>query len=172
MTDPFTLLGAGVTFLVLIVLMLQFFMLQKVNKLDDSNAEQVKIELIRLLEHSQETLKEGLNDSRKELREVSSDNRREMNDLFKDFQDTLLKRVTENSGEQNRQLDTFKSALNGLSEKLINNSNDFKQSVSSSFQSSSDALNKKQDEFREKTLDKLNDFDVSIKNDAKENRQE
>ncbi|MDF1583288.1 MAG: DNA recombination protein RmuC [Methyloprofundus sp.] len=172
MTDPFTLLGASVTFLVLLVLMLQFFMLQKVNKLDDSNAEQVKIELIRLLEHSQETLKDGLNDTRKELREVSSDNRREINDLFKDFQDTLLKRVTENSSEQSRQLDSFRSALNGLSEKLINNSNDFKQSVSSSFQGSSEALNKKQDEFREKTLEKLNDFDDSIKTDAKENRQE
>ncbi|MBW6453403.1 MAG: DNA recombination protein RmuC, partial [Methyloprofundus sp.] len=172
MTDPFTLLGASVTFLVLLVLVLQFFMLQKVNKLDDSNTEQVKIELIRLLEHSQETLKDGLNNTRKELREVSSDNRREMNDLFKDFQDTLLKRVTENSSEQSRQLDSFRSALNGLSEKLINNSNDFKQSVSSSFQASSEALNKKQDEFREKTLEKLNDFDDSIKKDAKENREE
>jgi DNA recombination protein RmuC len=95
-----------------------------------------------------------------------------MNDLFKSFQDTLLKRVIETSGEQNRHLDSFKSALSGLSETLINNSNDFKQSVSHSFQSSSEALNIKQDEFREKTLDKLNDFDVSIKSDAKENRQE
>ncbi len=172
MTDPFTLLGASVTFLVLIVLMLQFFVLQKVNKLGGSNTEQVKVELTRLLERSQEILKEGLSDSRKELREVSSDNRREMNDLFKGFQDTLLKRVAEDSGEQSRQLDTFKSALNGLSEKLINNSNDFKQSVSDSFQNSNESLNKKQDEFREKTLERLNDFDVNIKSDAKENRQE
>lgn len=172
MTDPFTLLGASVTILVLVVLTLQFFVLQKVNKLGDANVEQVKLELVRRLEQSEDALKEGLSESRKELREVSSENRREMNDLFKSFQDTLLKRVIETSGEQNRHLDSFKSALSGLSETLINNSNDFKQSVSHSFQSSSEALNIKQDEFREKTLDKLNDFDVSIKSDAKENRQE
>lgn len=151
MTDPFTLLGASVTILVLVVLTLQFFVLQKVNKLGDANVEQVKLELVRRLEQSEDALKEGLSESRKELREVSSENRREMNDLFKSFQDTLLKRVIETSGEQNRHLDSFKSALSGLSETLINNSNDFKQSVSHSFQSSSEALNIKQDEFREKT---------------------
>ena len=95
MTDPFTLLGASVTILVLVVLTLQFFVLQKVNKLGDANVEQVKLELVRRLEQSEDALKEGLSESRKELREVSSENRREMNDLFKSFQDTLLKRVIE-----------------------------------------------------------------------------
>ncbi len=64
------------------------------------------------------------------------------------------------------------NALNALFEKIIINSNDFKQSVTQSFQSSSTTLNQKQDEFREKTALKLDGFDVSIKNDAKLNRQE
>jgi len=64
--------------------------------------------------------------------------------------DTLLKRISENSAIQIQQLNSFKAALNELSEKLINNSNDFKQSVSQSFHTTSEALNKKQDEFRDK----------------------
>jgi DNA recombination protein RmuC len=84
----------------------------------------------------------------------------------------LNKQQAENSNVQNNQLDLFKTALNSLSEKLINNSNDFKQTVTASFQSSSEALNKKQDEFRDKTIEKLDGFEESIKNDAKENRKE
>ena len=64
------------------------------------------------------------------------------------------------------------NALNALFEKIIINSNDFKQSVTQSFQSSSTTLNQKQDEFREKTVLKLDGFETSIKNDAKLNRQE
>lgn len=171
MLDPLLLSGAAAAFLALITLVL-FLIWRKVNTLSQSNAEQIKVELIALLKQNEESLKEGLGDSRKELREVSAENRREMSDLFKGFQDTLLKRVVESSGEQNRQLDSFKDALNVLSEKLINNSNEFKQNVSASFQTTSESLNRKQDEFREKTLEKLDAFQAGIKNDAKENRQE
>ncbi len=166
------LIAVGASCVLLLILLLQYFLLKKVNTLSDSNAEQVKEDLIRLLGQSEHTLKEGLGESRKELREVSADNRREINDLFKGFQDTLLKRVTENSGAQNRQLDAFKSSLGELSEKLITNSNEFKESVSASFKGSSEALNKKQDEFREQTLQKFNAFDENIKQDSKNNREE
>lgn len=172
MTDPIMIIGSIAGFLMLIVLIFQFFVLRKVNGLAGSSAEQIKTELVERLDKNEDALKEGLNESRKELREVSSENRREITELFKGFQDTLLKRVGENSSEQNRQMDAFKMALNELSEKLINNSNEFKNSVSASFNSSSEALIKKQDEFREKTVEKLNAFDESIKNEAKDNRQE
>ena len=170
--DPIFLFVTISSFLLLICLLMQFFVLRKVNALSQSNAEQIKLELVRLLQENEETLKEGLSDSRKELRDVSADNRREIHGLFNGFQDTLLKRVSENSSEQNRQLDAFKTSLNVLSENLISNSVELKRSVGLSFQETSAALNKKQDEFREKTLEKLNDFEQSIKSDAKENRQE
>ena len=64
-----------------------------------------------MLERNEETLKEGLGDSHKELREVSAENRREMNNLFKEYQDALVKRVEENSGKQNRQLNSFKDTF-------------------------------------------------------------
>jgi len=172
MSDPIMMIGSIASLLMLMVLFLQFFVLRKVNGLANSDANQIKVELVDRLDKNEESLKEGLNESRKELREVSAENRREINELFKDFQDTLLKRVGDNSSEQSRKMDVFKTALNELSEKLINNSNEFKSSVSTSFNSSSEALNKKQDEFREKTVEKLNTFDESIKNEAKDNREE
>jgi len=172
MSDPIMMIGSIASLLMLMVLFLQFFVLRKVNGLANSDANQIKVELVDRLDKNEESLKEGLNESRKELREVSAENRREINELFKDFQDTLLKRVGDNSSEQSRKMDVFKTAINELSEKLINNSNEFKSSVSTSFNSSSEALNKKQDEFREKTVEKLNTFDESIKNEAKDNREE
>ncbi len=172
MTDPTLLVSVISGVILFFILLLQFFVLRKLNGLTSADAKQIKTELVDRLDKNEDALKEGLNESRKELREVSSENRREITELFKGFQDTLLKRVGENSSEQNRQMDAFKTALNELSEKLINNSNEFKNSVSASFNSSSEALNKKQDEFREKTVEKLNAFDESIKNEAKDNRQE
>ena len=170
--DPIFLFAAISSLLLFICLLMQFFVLRKVNALSQSNAKQIKLELVRLLQQNEETLKEGLIDSRKELRDVSADNRREIHGLFNSFQDTLLKRVSENSSEQNRQLDAFKTSLSALSENLISNSTELKRSVGLSFQETSEALNRKQDEFREKTLEKLNGFEQSIKGDAKRNRQE
>ncbi|RLA25000.1 MAG: DNA recombination protein RmuC [Gammaproteobacteria bacterium] len=170
--DPILLFGTISSILLFICLLLLFVVFRKVNALAKTNAEQIKLELISLLEQNEQTLKEGLIDSRKELRDVSADNRREINDLFRGFQDTLLKRVSESSSEQHRQLEAFKTALNQLSENLISNSSELKRSVNLSFLETSEALNRKQDEFREKTLEKLNGFEQSIKGDSKENRQE
>ncbi|GAW86088.1 DNA recombination protein RmuC [Bathymodiolus platifrons methanotrophic gill symbiont] len=172
MTDPILLFGTISSLLLFICLLLLFFVLRKVNALSKSNAEQIKFELVSLLQQNEQTLKEGLIDSRKELRDVSADNRREIHELFKVFQDTLLKRVSENSIEQNRQLDAFKTALHQLSENLISNFTELKRSVNLSFQETGESLNRKQDKFREKTLLKLDGFEQSIKVDAKENRQE
>ncbi len=172
MFDPFLITGIIAAFILFIVLIMLFFVLSKVSSLANSDTEQIKIELVTLLQQHEESLKTGLQDSRRELREVSVANRREISDLFKGFQDSLLKRIIENSAEQHRQLEVFKASLSTLSESLIKNANNFQQSVSASFQASSETLNNKQDEFREKTLTRLNVFEESIKNEAKENRQE
>lgn len=154
------------------VLILLTIVLLKVNKLLNGNTDATYKELTRLLLNNEASLNNGFSESRKELREVSIENRREIQDVFKNLQDTLLKRISENSAIQIQQLSSFKAALNELSEKLINNSNEFKQSVSQSFHTTSEALNNKQDEFRDKTLERLNAFEGVIKNDSKENRDE
>lgn len=158
--------------LLLSILILLLFILNRVNNLIKNSSDVAYQEFIRLLQNSETSLNNGFSESRKELREVSAENRREIQDVFKNLQDTLLKRISENSSIQIQQLNSFKAALNELSEKLMNNSNDFKQSVSHSFQVSSEALNKKQDEFRDKNLQKLDSFEATIKNDAQVNRQE
>ncbi len=65
---------------------------------------------------------------RKELRDMSFENRKETHEIFRNFQDTLLNRIAENSNSQDRQLELFKTALHYLSEKLVNSGNDFRQS--------------------------------------------
>jgi DNA recombination protein RmuC len=172
MTEPLdiTLIIGGL--LLFAVFILLAIVLSKVNRLLIGNPEAAYLELTRLLQNNEVGLNKAFIESRKELREVSTENRREIQDVFKNLQDTLLKRISENSAIQIQQLNSFKAALNELSEKLINNSNDFKQSVSQSFHTTSEALNKKQDEFRDKTLQKLEAFDTAIKNDAKVNRDE
>ena len=172
MTEPF-LIAFSVTGLVIVgIFILLAVVFIRVNSLIKTNSESGSQELIRLQQLHEVSLKEGFSESRKELRDVSSENRRETQDAFKNFQDTMLNRISENGTAQNKQLEMFKNALNELSERLITNSNDFKQSVSSSFQTSSEALNRKQDEFREHIIIKFDAFDTSMKDDAKTNRQE
>lgn len=155
--------------LVVVAIVMLFFVLKRVYSISENNSEKMQSEIVRLI---QEILNQGFSESRKESRDMSSENRKEIGDVFKSLQDTLLNRITENNNIQNQQLDLFKTALNTLSEKLINNSNEFKLSVTSSLQISSEALNKKQDEFRDKIIEKFNKFEETIKSDAKENRKE
>ncbi|WP_432745267.1 DNA recombination protein RmuC [Methylobacter sp. G7] len=172
MTEPL-LIAFSVTGLIIVgIFILLAVVFIRVNSLIKTNSESGSQELIRLQQLHEVSLKEGFSESRKELREVSSENRRETQDAFKNFQDTMLNRISENGTAQHKQLEMFKNALNELSERLITNSNEFKQSVSSSFQSSSEALNRKQDEFREHIIVKFDAFDTSMKDDAKTNRQE
>ena len=172
MTEPLLISVIFGALLLLGILILLSIVLSRINILLRTNSDAAYQEFIRFLQSNENNVNNGFSESRKELREVSAENRREIQDVFKNLQDTLLKRISENGAIQIQQLNSFKTALNELSEKLINNSNDFKQSVSHSFQTSSEALNKKQDEFRDKTLQKLEGFEATIKNDAQVNRQE
>ena len=156
----------------LLVVALLVWLLLKINRLQQNNADLAYQEFLRLLQNSEARIDLGFSESRKELREVSSENRREYQETFKDLQDTLLKRIAENNSGQTLQLQEFKTAFNDLSERLMTNSSDFKQSVLQSFQVTSDALNKRQDEFRDKTLERLNAFEATLKADAKSNRDE
>ncbi len=162
MTEPLLIAVSIISILLLIILVLLFYILKHLNSLSAGANDKL----------SEENITQGFADSRKELRDMSFETRKETHQLFSLFQETLLSRVAENSNIQNQQLDLFKTALNALSEKLINNDNDFKQTVTAAFQASSEALNCKQDEFRDKTVIKLDAFEISIKQEAKENRKE
>ena len=153
--------------ILVVITMLLIAILIRKNPETSSNQEYIK-----LFQSIETNLKNGLSELRAELRVVSTENRREIQDSFKNQQDTLLKRISENSAIHIQQLNSFKTALSELSEKLINNSNDFKESVSNALQVSNESQNKKQDEFRDKTVLKLESFEETIKKDAQLNRQE
>jgi DNA recombination protein RmuC len=172
MSEPLFIIGVITLFLLLGVSLLLWLLIRRVTLISSDNPGQLKNEMMLLLKTQDERFMQGLMDSRKELREVSADNRKEINEAFLNLQNTFLKRITENSSVQLTQLNSFKTSLNDISEKLVNNANELKQHVASSFLASSEALTKKQDQFTEKTLQKLNTFDTSIKQDAKDNRKE
>lgn len=172
MTDSYFVLSVVYGVILILVLIAMMSVLVKLKHLINLTSEAGVQELLHLQQLHGASVKEGFIESRKELREVSSENRREMQEAFKSFQDTLLNRITENSTLQNKQLDSFKNTLNELSERLISHSADFKQGMTLTIQASSEALNRKQDEFREHSIQKFDAFDQSMKNDAKINRQE
>jgi DNA recombination protein RmuC len=172
MTEPYFLLAVVYGVFLIVLLIAMIIVLTRLKQLIHLTSEAGVQALLNLSQLHGISLKEGFIESRKELREVSSENRREMQEAFKSFQDTLLNRITENSTLQNKQLDSFKTTLNELSERLISHSSDFKQGMTLTIQASSEALNRKQDEFREHSIQKFDAFDQSMKNDAKINRQE
>ncbi len=172
MTASLLIMGSIICVLLLVLLVILVLILKQVNSLADGDSNGIQSELVHLFQLNEESLQQAFSESRKELRDMSSENRKEVNEMFRNLQDTLLNRVIENSDLQSKQLDLFKTALISFSEKMINNSNDFRQSVTASFQASNEALNKKQDEFKDKTIEKLDGFEESIRNDAKENRKE
>ena len=172
MTDSYFVLAVIYGVFLIMLLIAISIVLVKLKYLINLTSEAGVQELLHLQQLHGSSLKEGFIESRKELREVSSENRREMQEAFKSFQDTLLNRIAENSTVRNKQLDSFKNTLNELSERLISHSADFKQGMTLTIQASSEALNRKQDEFREHSIQKFDAFDQSMKNDAKINRQE
>ncbi len=57
-------------------------------------------------------IKEEVLELRRENRELNKENRYEINQIFKDHQDTLLKRISENDARQREQMDLFSKNLN------------------------------------------------------------
>ena len=172
MTEPLVLVVAVSGLLIVGVLVVSILILMRINSLLKINSNTGSVELIRFHQSHEINLKEGFTDARKELRDVSLDNRREQTDAFKGFQDMMLTRLNEHSDSQHKQLEAFKSALSHLTEQLTTNASELKQSVLLSYQNSNEALNRKQDEFREHIVSKLDAFDTNMQEAAKTNRQE
>ena len=113
----------------IISLSLTIIIYLKLKKINLSNSDQFKFEIIELLSQKDKTLKEGIEDIRKEIREVSSDNRKESSQIFKNFQDSTQNILSQNGQNQFQKLDQLKSSFSDLSEKLIKNSNDFREDL-------------------------------------------
>lgn len=111
MFDPLLIFIVTAGVLLTLVILLVLLLLIRVNKLCALNSSAAQKELIHRLQNVEENLQRGFADSRLELRTVSSENRRELQDSFKNFQDTLLQRVAENAGQQNRQLNAFDTSI-------------------------------------------------------------
>jgi DNA recombination protein RmuC len=172
MTEPLVLVVAVSGLLIVGVLVVSILILMRINSLLKINSNTGSVELIRFHQSHEINLKEGFTDARKELRDVSLDNRREQTDAFKGFQDMMLTRLNEHSDSQHKQLEAFKSALSHLTEQLTTNASELKQSVLLSYQNSNEALNRKQDVFREHIVSKFDAFDTNMQEAAKTNRQE
>ncbi len=107
MTDSLVIvLGiAGLILFGLFVMSVLVFI--RVKDLLKAQLETGAIELIKLHQQHELSLKNGISEIRKELREVSFENRRELQESFKAFQDTVLNRISENNAVQARQLNGF-----------------------------------------------------------------
>lgn len=115
--ELYLLIGSVVLLVVLLILTL----VRKSGKQDISGE----------LENLKVFIKEELSDTRRENRELNQENRKEINTLFKDLQDTLLKRISENLVLQKEQLDSFSRSLAELSDKMIKNFDAFKETIQS-----------------------------------------
>ena len=99
-------------------------------------------------------LKEELQETRRENRDLNTENRRELNTIFKDHQDTLLKRITELNKQQQDNLDLFS---NNLNENLRQRFNE---------------LSKQQNEFNKQSKDSIKDISESIEKSLKAIRED
>jgi DNA recombination protein RmuC len=99
-------------------------------------------------------LKEELQETCRENRDLNTENRRELNTIFKDHQDTLLKRITELNKQQQDNLDLFS---NNLNENLRQRFNE---------------LSKQQNEFNKQSKDSIKDISESIEKSLKAIRED
>ncbi|MAZ93070.1 MAG: DNA recombination protein RmuC [Lentimicrobiaceae bacterium] len=98
--------------------------------------------------------KEELQETRRENRDLNTENRRELNTIFKDHQDTLLKRITELNKQQQDNLDLFSKNLN--------------QNLRQRF----DELSKQHNEFNKQSKDSIKDISESIEKSLKAIRED
>lgn len=123
-----------ITSVVLLVILILVTVLRKNGAGDYEN---LKNEIIS-------STKEELIETRRENRELNKENREEINTTFKDLQDSLLKRISENIRYQQEQLDLFSKNLN--------------DNIRQRF----DELSKQQNEFNKQSRDAIKDIRESI----------
>ena len=142
-----------ITSIVLLVALLLVNLFKKSGK--DNNA--VGIDELKLI------IKEELLETRRENRELNQENRQEINTIFKGLQDTLLKRLAENLLLQKEQLDSFSRSLGELSDKLIKNFDDFKETIQADAKANRKELNDGLKSFEDKFAESIKDFNEQMR---------
>jgi len=138
---------------VLLVILLVLNLLKKPGK------ENVAVQLNEL----KTAIKEELVETRRENRELNQENRKEINVLFKDLQDTLLKRISENITLQKEQLDSFSRSLGELSDKLIKNFDAFKETIQADAKANRKELNDGLKSFEDRFAESIKDFNEQMR---------
>ena len=139
-----------------IILLIVLIVILITKKSDNSGIDNIKTELISIL-------KEELTETRRENRELNQENRQEINLQFKNFQDSLIKRISENISIQKEQLDSFSRSLNDMSEKQVKSYNDFKDSIQADAKENREVLNKGLVSFEDKFTNNIKDFDEQLR---------
>jgi len=139
-----------------ITLLIVLIIISLTKKSDNGNIDNAKNELASII-------KEELTETRRENRELNQENRQEINLLFKNFQDSLMKRISENLSIQKEQLDSFSRSLHDMSEKQVKSYNDFKGSIKSDAKENREELNKGLVSFEDKFTNNIKDFDDQLR---------
>ncbi len=139
-----------------IILLVALIVILLTKKSDNSSIDNIKTELVAVL-------KEELTETRRENRELNQENRQEINLQFKNFQDSLIKRISENINIQKEQLDSFSRSLVDMSEKQVKSYNDFKDSIKADAKENREVLNKGLLSFEDKFTNNIKDFDEQLR---------
>jgi len=142
-----------ITSVILIIVLIVFTF---VNKSGKQNNDDIKNDLVNIF-------KEELEETRRENRELNKENRQEINSLFKDLQDTLMKRISENMILQKEQLDSFSRLLSEMLDKQVKSYNDFKESIKTNAKEDREELNKGLKSFEEKFSNNIKDFNEQLR---------
>ena len=129
-----------ITCIVLVLILIVIILTKKTNNI---NFDALNGELIR-------SIKEELAETRRENRELNQENRNEINMLFKNFQDSLIKRISENINLQKNQLEIFSRSLNEMSEKQVNSFDGFSKGIQLDAKNNREELNRGLKSFEEK----------------------
>ena len=139
-----------------IILLIILIVIGLTKKSANSSIDNIKTELVSVL-------KEELTETRRENRELNQENRQEINLQFKNFQDSLIKRISENISIQKEQLDSFSRSLVDMSEKQVKSYNDFKDSIKADAKENREVLNKGLLSFEDKFTNNIKDFDEQLR---------
>jgi DNA recombination protein RmuC len=139
--------------IILLVVLMMITVFKKSGKQDFND---IKNELVTIF-------KEELTETRRENREMNKENRQEINSLFKDLQDSLMKRLSENISIQKDQLETFSRLLVEMSDKQLKSYNDFKESIKTDAKENRGELNKGLKSFEDKFADNIKGFNEQLR---------
>jgi len=108
-------------------------------------------------------IKDNLAETRKEIRELNIENRKEINDLFRNLQDSILKRSFESIQMQQTEFDKFSKSLSDFSDKMQQHFTAFRDTQAKDSKNSRDELSENLGKFEEKLGKSLTEFSEQMR---------